>query len=78
MNYQLLFFCLISIHFVEPLFQDTILIKVLEMNKDINIMISPFSIYQALSILANGAIEETQKEILEVLFPRIFLIIIIL
>ena len=39
------------------------------MNKDINIMISPFSIYQALSILANGAIEETQKEILEVLFP---------
>ena len=39
------------------------------MNKDINIMISPFSIYQALSILANGAVEETQKEILEVLFP---------
>ena len=32
-------------------------------------MISPFSKYQALSILVNGAVKETQKEILEVLFP---------
>ena len=69
MNFKLLIFCFIFIHCIEPLFQDSILIKILEINNKSNIMISPFSIYQALSILANGAVNETQKEILEVLFP---------
>ena len=69
MNFKLLIFCLITIHCIEPLFQDNILIKILEINNKSNIMISPFSIYQALIILANGAVNETQKEILEVLFP---------
>ena len=32
-------------------------------------MISPLSLYQILSLLSNGALGETQKEILKVLFP---------
>ena len=68
--YNFLIICLI-IHYVGSLFQDIILKKILEKNdKKKNIMISPFSIYQVLSILANGAIDETQKEILQIIFPE--------
>ena len=59
------------IHYACPLFEDIILKKILEKNdKKKNIMISPFSIYQVLSNLANGAIDETQKEILQIIFPE--------
>lgn len=66
--YQLLIICLI-IHCIGHLFQDKLFTKILEKNEEKNIMISPFSIYQVLSILANGAVDMTQKEILQVIFP---------
>lgn len=50
-------------------FQDNLFKKILEKNKGKNIMFSPFSIYQILSLLSNWAKENTQKEILKVLFP---------
>ena len=65
--YQLLIICLI-IHCIGPLFQDKLFTKILEKNEEKNIMISPFSIYQVLSILANGLVDMTQKEILQVIF----------
>ena len=51
-------------------FQDNIFQKLIENKKGENIMISPLSLYQALSLLANGASGETQKEILKVLYPE--------
>ena len=51
-------------------FQDNIFQKLIENKKGENIMISTLSLYQALSLLANGASGETQKEILKVLYPE--------
>lgn len=50
-------------------FQDNLFRKILEKNLNKNIMISPFSIYKVLSLILNGAIEDTQKEIFKALFP---------
>ena len=50
-------------------FQDNLLKKIIENNEGKNIMISPFSIYQVLSLLSNGAKGDTQKEILKALYP---------
>ena len=70
-----LFFVIISSLFIyinlkEPTFQEKLFLKICEENKDNNIMISPFSIYQVLAILSNGAGEEEQKEILEILVSK--------
>ena len=51
-------------------FQDNVFKKILEKNEGENIMFSPLSIYQILSLLSNGAKENTQKEILKILFPN--------
>ena len=51
-------------------FQDNVFKKILEKNEGKNIMFSPLSIYQILSLLSNGAKENTQKEILKILFPN--------
>ena len=50
-------------------FQDNLLKEIIENNEGKNIMISPFSIYQVLSLLSNGAKGDTQKEILKALYP---------
>ena len=50
-------------------FQDNLFTKIIENNEGKNIMISPFSIYQVLSLLSNGAKGDTQKEILKTLYP---------
>ena len=50
-------------------FQDNLFKKIIENNEGKNIMISPFSIYQVLSLLSNGAKGDTQKEILKALYP---------
>ena len=55
---------------INPLsFQDNFFQKVIESKKGENIMVSPLSLYQILSLLANGASGETQKEILNMLYP---------
>ena len=51
-------------------FQDKLFKKILENNKTENILISPFSIYQVLSLLSNGATAETQKEIFQTIYPN--------
>ena len=51
-------------------FQDKLFRKILENNKTENILISPFSIYQILSLLSNGATAETQKEIFQTIYPN--------
>ena len=50
-------------------FQDNLFKKIIENNEGENIMISPFSIYQVLSLLSNGAKGDTRKEILKTLYP---------
>ena len=50
-------------------YQDNLLRKVIEKNEGENIMISPLSLYQLLSLLSNGTSGETQKEIFQVLYP---------
>ena len=59
----------ILIQFSSNSFQDNFLKKILEKNEKENIMVSPFSLYQVLSLLSNGAKDDTQKEILKVLYP---------
>ena len=59
----------ILIQFSSNSFQDNFLKKILEKNEKENIMVSPFSLYQVLSLLSNGAKGDTQKEILKVLYP---------
>lgn len=51
-------------------FQENLFKLILESNEDKNVMISPFGIYQVLTILANGAVGQTQNEILETLFTN--------
>jgi serpin B len=50
-------------------FQDNIFRKSIENNKEDNLMISPYSLYKILSLLSNGATGNTQKEVLELLYP---------
>ena len=46
-------------------FQEDLFVNIYEKKEDKNIMISPFGLYQVLAILANGAVGETQTEILQ-------------
>ena len=69
-----IFIILISIHISliqsDTLsFQENLFKTILEDEKEKNILISPFSIYQILSLTSNGAAEETLKEMLKVLIP---------
>ena len=68
------FIILISIYFslnqCDTLsFQENLFNNILQNEKDKNILISPFSIYQILALTSNGVSEETLKEMLEVLIP---------
>ena len=67
--FSTLFFLSIFIKSNSLSFQDMLLRKTIENNPDKNIMISPYSLYKMLSLLSNGAIDNTQKEILELLNP---------
>ncbi len=68
----ILFFFLISLISSQKsnkkTFQTT-LFSHLYQKDDENICISPLSIYQIISLVSNGAIEETQKEIFKTLIP---------
>ena len=64
-----LFLSLLLIYSNSLLFQDNLFRKFWEKNEDQNIMISPFSIYQFLSLLANGAIGNTRNEVLQAFYP---------
>ena len=52
------------------LFQDNLLRTFFEIEEGKNLMISPFSIYQFLSLLANGATGYTRKEVLQAFYPN--------
>ena len=55
------------IHSLNCSFQATLFNKMNKEKKEENLIISPLSIFQVLSLTANGAKGETQKEMLEVL-----------
>ena len=67
---QIFFLILLFYGLSFQTFQDNLFKKIIENNEGKNIMISPFSIYQVLSLLSNGAKGDTQKEILKVLYPN--------
>ena len=72
MNLFLISLILIDFSFIycENLsFQENLFKNILKKEKDKNILISPFSIYEILTLTTNGAVNETQKEMLEVLVP---------
>ena len=61
---------LLSSFFINSLncsFQEEIFTKLNKLQNGKNVIISPLSIFQALSLLANGAKEQTQSQILDVL-----------
>ena len=67
--YKSIFFLLLILECNSLSYQDNLFRKIIEKNEGENVMISPLSLYQILSLLLNGALGETQKEILKVLFP---------
>ena len=68
--FPLLFIFTLLIQSNSLLFQDILFRKSIENNPGKNIMISPYSLYKILSLLSNGSINNTQKEILQLLFPN--------
>ena len=56
------------IQYSEQNFQLNLLTKILESNESSNTIISPLGIYNLLSILADGSLGQTRKEILKALF----------
>ena len=54
----------------EQNFQINLLIKFLESNESSNTIISPLGLYNILSILADGAVGQTRKELLLALFQN--------
>jgi serpin B len=50
-------------------FQDNLFKEIVNQNKGENVVFSPLSFYQVLSLVLNGANGETQEEIFKVLFP---------
>ena len=67
--YKSIFFLLLILECNSLSYQDNLFRKIIEKNEGENVMISPLSLYQFLSLLSNGASGDTQKEILKVLFP---------
>ena len=69
-----IFIILISIYFSfihcdNLSFQEILFKNIMKIDKKNNVLISPFSIYEILSLVTNGAVNETQKEMLKVLIP---------
>ena len=62
-----IFLFLVCISFINCSFQISLFNQLIKKNKDINISISPLSIFQALSLVTNGARGETQDELLKLL-----------
>ena len=50
-------------------FQENLFKTILQEEKGNNILISPMSIYEILTLTSNGAAEETLEEMLKVLVP---------
>jgi serpin B len=50
-------------------FQDTLFKEIIDKNKGENVIFSPLSFYQVLSLVLNGAGGKTQEEVFKVLFP---------
>ena len=68
--FSLIVFSILFLQSNSLSFQDLIIRKINEINKFNNTMISPLSIYQYLSLLSNGAVGDTQKELLQVLLSE--------
>jgi serpin B len=49
--------------------QDTLFKEIIDKNKGENVIFSPLSLYQVLSLVLNGAGGETREEVFKVLFP---------
>ena len=62
-----IFLFLICISLINCSFQISLFNQLIKKNKDINVSISPLSIFQALSLVTNGARGETQDELLKLL-----------
>ena len=66
-NYIILNLILISLTYINCSFQTTLFSRMCKEKKGENLIISPLSIFQVLSLTTNGAKRETQSEMLEVL-----------
>ena len=62
-----IFICSLLIHFFNCSFQTTLFKKMNKVKNGENLIISPLSIFQVLSLTANGAKGETQSEMIELL-----------
>ena len=50
-------------------FQDNLFKEIIDENKGENVIFSPLSLYQVLSLVLNGAGGKTREEVFKVLFP---------
>ena len=63
----IIFLLLVNSSFINCSFQISLFNQLNKKNKDQNLTISPLSIFQALSLTANGAKSQTQNELLKLL-----------
>ena len=72
MIYKTFFLIIFQVFFLQNAsasFQDNLFKEIVNQNKGENVVFSPLSFYQVLSLVLNGANGKTQEEIFKVLFP---------
>ena len=68
-TFLLIIFQLFLLQNASASFQDNLFKEIVNQNKGENVVFSPLSFYQVLSLVLNGANGKTQEEIFKVLFP---------
>lgn len=68
-TFLLIIFQVFLLQNASALLQDNLFKEIVEENKGENVIFSPLSFYQVLSLVLNGANGETQEEVFKVLFP---------
>ena len=68
-TFLLIIFQVFLLQNVSASFQDNLFKEIIDKNKGENVMFSPLSLYQVISLVLNGASGKTREETFKVLFP---------
>ena len=68
-NFLLIIFQVFLLQNASASFQDNLFKEIIDEKKGENVMFSPLSLYQVISLVLNGASGKTREEIFKVLFP---------
>jgi serine protease inhibitor len=68
-NFLLIIFQVFLLQNASASFQDNLFKEITDENKGENVIFSPLSLYQVISLVLNGGSGKTREEIFKVLFP---------